>query len=45
MPTKKTFKEAEDYGKDHYLLPELTETIHGNWKVEEGYGKKGDNPY
>jgi len=41
MPIKKTLKEAEKYGEKNYLMPELTETIHGNWEVKEGYGKEG----
>ncbi len=44
MPTLKTINEAEKYGRDHYLVPELTETIHGSWKVKEGYGKKIHKP-
>ena len=40
MPIKKTLKEAEKYGEKNYLMPELTETIHGSWEVKEGYGKK-----
>ncbi len=39
-PLPKTFKEAEKYGETHYLQPELTETIHGNWEVKEGYGNE-----
>jgi len=40
MPKFKTLIQAENYGVAHYLHPELTLTIHGNWKVEEGYGKE-----
>lgn len=40
MPIKPTLKEAERYGDVHYLMPEYTETIHGNWEVKEGYGNK-----
>ena len=37
MPTFKTLIQARKYGEKNYIIPELTETIQGNWKVEEGY--------
>ena len=40
MPKFKTLIQAENYGVTHYLQPEMTETIHGNWEVKEGYGNK-----
>ena len=40
MPVFKTLIQAENYGVAHYLIPEYKETIHGNWEVKEGYGKK-----
>ncbi len=38
MPIFKTLIQAENYGATNYLTPEYAETIHGNWKVKEGYG-------
>ena len=39
MPKFKTLIQAEKWGKKHYLLPEYKLTIHGTWKVKEGYGQ------
>ena len=39
MTNFKTLSQARDYGKVHYLTPEYSETIHGNWEVKEGYGQ------
>ncbi len=40
MPMFTTFKEAKEYGEKNYFRQEYKETIHGNWAVWEGYGKK-----
>ncbi len=40
MPVFTTVKEAKEYGEKNYLRQEYKESIHGNWEVKEGYGKK-----
>ena len=37
MPTFKSLIQARKYGEKNYLIQKLSETIHGNWKIEEGY--------